>query len=473
MTGCHPQILRGEGVPRTAVRVSQHTHRVAWLCLASKSQSTRETDMPDNGEIRRLFEERNSKINEMRAVVDKADDEKRSLTAEEQKEIETRETEIDRLDQEIKSRETVIKRSQNTTDIRRFAEPEDTRDMDDARDEVAEFKSLNEYRRSLSPNLYVDSQEYRTSFYKMMTVSDQRELSGEELRVLSKASAGAGLNLVPTEFQRTLIDLLRFTGAMRNVATVLSTSDGAALQVPTVSAHGTAAWTAENAAFSASDETFGQKTLNAYKNGSLIKVSLELLQDAAFDLEGYIGREFAQRVGVLENTAYVAGDGSGKPTGVATSATAGITAASATAITADELLDLIYSLSPPYRRNAAFLMADSTVKILRKLKASGTGEYIWQDGLARGEEASMLGGAPSMLWGYPVYSDPDMPAATTGLVSVLFGDFSFYWIRDVDGIQIQRLNELYAENGQIGFIVYHRTDGLLVNTAAVKKLTQA
>jgi HK97 family phage major capsid protein len=107
---------------------------------------------------------------------------------------------------------------------------------------------------------------------------------------------------------------------------------------------------------------------------------------------------------------------------------------------------------------------DSTIKLVRKLKDT-TNQYLWQPGLQAGE--------PDTLLGKPVYADPDMPAATTGLVSALFGDFSYYWIRDVNGIAFQRLNELYAENGQVGFRAYHRTDGKLLNTAAVKKLTQA
>lgn len=417
--------------------------------------------------LRELHEKRSRLISDWRGVLDKGD-----LGDEDRSEIDRMEADIDVLDKDIEQRSKFNRLADKSTDL--SAAELSTEVVETIEEQRKIAASLNEYRTEMAGTPVQDTDEYRAAFYKLMTADDPRgELTTAEFRVLSKASAGAGLNLVPTEFQRTLIGLLRYTGAMRQLSNVFTTSSGAALQVPTVTAHGTASWVAENAAFSASDETFGQKTLNAYKNGTLIKVSVELLQDAAFDLEGYIGQEFAARIGVLENTAYVAGDGSAKPTGVTTSATAGVTAAGAAAITADELLDLIYSLSPPYRRNASFLMGDLTVKLIRKLKASGTGEYIWQDGLTRGEESSILGGAPSMLWGYPVYSDPDMPAATTGLVSVLFGDFSYYWIRDADGVHMQRLNELYAENGQVGFIAYHRTDGLLVNTAAVKKLTQA
>jgi HK97 family phage major capsid protein len=323
------------------------------------------------------------------------------------------------------------------------------------------FAEFNEIR---AMNRAQDDPEYRWAWFRYMTVRDLRELSPQEQRVLSKASAGAGLNLVPTNFQSELIDSLRDTGVMRQISRVVTTTSGAALQWPTVSSHGTASWVAESGSYSASDDAFGQTTLNAYKAGTLMLVSEELLADAAFNLDAYIRNEFGLRIGILENTAYVAGDGSGKPTGVTTSASAGTTAAGAAAITSDELIDMFHSLLPPYRRNASWLMKDSTIKLLRKLKDT-TNQYLWQPGLQAGQADTLLG--------KPVYADPDMPAATTGLVSVLFGDFSNYVIRDVDGIAIQRLNELYAASGQVGFRAYHRTEGKLMNTAAVKKLTQA
>ena len=256
--------------------------------------------------------------------------------------------------------------------------------------------------------------------------------------------------------------------AMRQISTVWQTDSGATLQVPAITSHGVASWTAENAAYSASDEVFGQFSLSAFKAATIIQISEELLQDSAFDLEAYIVREFGLRIGVLENTAYVVGDGSGKPTGVTVGATAGTTAATATTITFDNLVDMIHSLLPPYRRNAVWLFNDAVIKFLRKIKtgiASDT-TYIWQP--------SVVAGRPDQILGYPVYPDPDMNGTmTTGLITGLFGDFSYYTIRDASGIAFQRLNELYAANGQVGFRAYHRTDGKLLNTAAVKKLTQA
>lgn len=438
-------------------------------------------------EIEELRHGRAALVDDMRELSEKAESEDRNLDGEEKEKFEKFEQDFEELSERIQRSERLegfgngadsLTRSQVGAGDGEWSELEEEerkipdwlpeamrRNVERAKKEnrkaPSTFKEFNEIRALDKPQ---DDPEYRWAFFRMMTVRDVRELSGTELRVLSKASAGAGLNLVPTNFQRELIDALREFGVMRQLSRVVTTTAGEDLQWPRVTTHGTASWVAENAAYTASDEVFGQFTLKAYKAGTLIKVSEELLADSAFNLDSYIRGEFGVRIGVLENTAYVAGDGSGKPTGVATQASAGVTAAGATAITSDELIDLYHSLLSPYRRNASWVFKDSTIKIVRKLKES-TNQYLWQPGLQAG--------APDTLLGRPVYTDPDMAAATTGLVSVLFGDFSYYLIRDVDGIAIQRLNELYAENGQVGFRAYHRTDGQLSNTAAVKKLTQA
>jgi HK97 family phage major capsid protein len=408
-------------------------------------------------EVEGLRHKRADAFETMKGINDKAEAESRDLTAEEKQEFERVEGEFDSLTERIERTEKLEGLSS------RAAAPlnPETREVEEETEAPTSFRDFNEKRAGTKAQ---DTPEYREAFFRWVTASDERELDQAEFRVLSKASAGAGLNLVPTSFRNELVEALREFGVIRNLATVITTTSGDAIQVPAVTAHGTAAWVAENAAYTASDETFGLATLNAYKAGTLIKVSEELMADSAFDLDAYIRREFGSRIGVLENTGYVAGDGSGKPTGVATQATAGVTAAGAAAITSDELIDLFHSLLPPYRANASWLFKDSSIKLVRKLKDADN-QYLWQPGLQAG--------APDTLLGKPVYADPDMAAATTGLVSVLFGDFSYYWIRDVDGIAFQRLNELYAENGQIGFRAFHRTDGELLNTAAVKKLTQA
>lgn len=394
-------------------------------------------------------------ISEMRGVLDAAEKESRDLTPEEDQICERIEADVAKLDVEIRRVELVAELDVETRSL--VGVESETRSREERK-----LLTLQEWRAQQAPVRAQDDPEYREAFYRYMTVRDPRELSVEELRVLSKATAGAGLNLVPTSFSRTLINALRWMGSMRSLATVITTDSGESFEIPTVTAHGTASWLAENAAFSPSDETFGKVTLSAYKAGTIMIVSEELLQDSAFDLEAYIRNEFAMRIGVLQETAYISGDGSGKPTGIVSGATAGVTAASATAITADEMLDLYYSLAPQYRARGSYLVSDGAEKIMRKLKGSD-GQYLWASGL--------VDGAPNTFNGRPVYAHPDLPTPATGVVPALFGDFSYYWIRDVNGIAFQRLVELYAANGQVGFRAYQRTDGKLTNTAAVKKLT--
>lgn len=431
--------------------------------------------------------QRAERIAEARAIIEKAEAENRGLTAEETLEFDRLEAAADELETRAKNLEFVLG-SGGLSPERRQVDEDDTSEwagmtaeelaeekrarnlsqpsLDEIRSRIfageqkapMSFKDYNELRQAALPQ---NAPEYRWSFFRYMTVRDVRELTGDEVRTLSKATAAAGANLVPTNFERELIDSLRTFGVMRQISRVISTSDGAALEIPSITAHGIAAWTAENAAFTPSDETVGKNTVNAYKAATIILVSEELLQDSAFDLEAYIRGEFGARIGVLENTAYVVGDGTAKPTGVTTQATLGKTGTTGqtTSVTTDDLIDLLYSVAPPYRRTGVFLLNDGSIKNIRKLKDT-TNQYMWAPGLLAGEPDSLLGKA--------IYGDPDMPVMAANAKSILFGDFSTYWIRDVNGIAFQRLNELYAANGQVGFRAYHRTDGKLMNTAAVK-----
>ena len=208
--------------------------------------------------------------------------------------------------------------------------------------------------------------------------------------------------LVPDEYERTLVDALREENRLRGLCKIIRTSSGDR-KIPLVASHGTASWVEEEGTIPESDDAFGQITIGAHKIASMIKVSDELLQDSVFDIENYIATEFARRVGDAEEAAFISGDGSGKPYGMLHStngAAAGVTAASATAITADELLDLIYSLKAPYRKRAVFLTHDSTIKAIRKLK-DGNGQFLWQAGLKEGE--------PDMLLGYRLVTSTHMP----------------------------------------------------------------
>lgn len=275
---------------------------------------------------------------------------------------------------------------------------------------------------------------------------------------LSVGTDADGGYLVPDEFEKQLIDKLQEENFFRSLATVIHTAGER--KIPVVTGHGEASWMEENGLYPDSQDTFGQLSIGAYKLGTAIRVSEELLNDSVFDLESYIAGEFARRIGTKEEEAFLIGDGKSKPTGVFPSAEVGVTATSAT-ITFDEIIDLYHSLRTPYRRKAVWLLNDSTIKALRKVKDT-TGNYIWQP--------SVTAGTPDTILNRPCYSTSFAPELAVGNRPVLFGDFSYYWIADREYRSFKRLNELYAANGQIGFLASQRVDGMLMLTEAVKAL---
>ena len=288
-------------------------------------------------------------------------------------------------------------------------------------------------------------------------------LRGKRLvhNVLSEGVQADGGYLVPEEFERQIIMGLDEANVVRSLAKVITTN--AERKIPVAATHSAAIWTAENGAYTESDPTFDQKTIDAYKLTDLVKVSIELLQDSMFDLENYIASEFARAFGIAEEQAFCVGNGTNMPTGIFTEngGEVGVTAASQTAVTADELISLVYALKSPYRRNAKFLMNDETIASIRKLK-DGNGAYLWQP--------SMQAGQPDKLLGYELYTSPYAPYMRAGKLAVAFGDFKNYWIADRAGRTVQRLNELYSTNGQVGFVATERVDGKVILPEGIQLL---
>ena len=306
------------------------------------------------------------------------------------------------------------------------------------------------------------SEEYKANFWNAMR---SKVPLPSVVNALEEGTDSEGGYLVPDEYERTLVEALEEENVFRQLAKVIRTSSGDR-KIPVVATKGTASWIDEEGAYTESDDSFGQVSIGAYKVGTMIKVSEELLNDSVFDLESYIAKEFARRIGAKEEEAFFTGDGSGKPLGVLAAtggAETGVTAASSTAITADELMDLFYSLKSPYRKKAVWVLNDSTIKAVRKLKDS-TGQYLWQP--------SLMAGTPDTLLGRPVKTSAYMPVIAAGAKTIAFGDFSYYWIADRQGRSFKRLNELYAANGQVGFLGSQRVDGKLVLSEAVKVLAQ-
>ncbi len=268
--------------------------------------------------------------------------------------------------------------------------------------------------------------------------------------------------LVPDEFERKLIEALEEENIFRQMATVIKTSSGDR-KIPIVTSKGDAVWMDEEEQYTLSDDTFGQASLSAFKLGTAIKISEELLNDSVFDLPSYIAREFARRIGAKEEEAFFVGNGTGKPTGIF-NATGGASDGATTAgasITFDDVMELFYSLRSPYRKKAVWVLNDSTVKALRKLK-DGNGNYIWQP--------SVSAGVPDTILNRPYKTSSYVPEIKAGAKCMAFGDFSYYWIADRSGRTFKRLNELFAMTGQVGFLAMERLDGKLILPEAVKTL---
>ena len=305
------------------------------------------------------------------------------------------------------------------------------------------------------------SNEYKNAFWKLMRNKANFEVKNS-LKIGENTECGY---LAPDEFERTLVEALEEEDIFRNLANVIQTSSGDR-KIPVVATKGNASWVDEEGEIPESDDSFKQVTLSAYKLATMIKVSEELLNDSAFDLESYIAKEFGRRIGTKEEEAFFVGDGTGKPTGILDDTAGGEigkTTASSTAITFDEIMDLFYSLRSPYRKKATFLMNDSTVKAIRKLK-DASGNYLWQP--------SVTAGTPDTILNRPVLTSSYMPEIAAGNKTIAFGDYQYYWIADREGRSFKRLNELFAITDQVAFISTQRVDGKLILPEAIKILKQ-
>lgn len=290
---------------------------------------------------------------------------------------------------------------------------------------------------------------------------------GEQRAQSVGLGSGGGFSAPQGVMQPLNKALLQF-GAVRPYATVIRTTNGNTIPIPTVDdTANTGSDLGENAAASTTDVTFGQRTLGAYKLSSdIVKVSSELLEDSALNISQIVGELLGERLARRSENKYAVGTGAGDIYGFTTLAATGKTTASATAITVDELLDLIDSVDPAYHMNARFMMHHTIKTAVRKLK-DGNGQYLWQ--------AAVQAGDPSTLLGFPVAVNQEMASAiATTNKTVAFGDFSNYWIRDVNDVRLARMDERFIDSDQVGFLALLRTDGLLnTNGNPVKLLVQA
>lgn len=296
----------------------------------------------------------------------------------------------------------------------------------------------------------VKSKEYKNAMLSAMR-SNFRNVSN----ILQEGVDGDGGYLVPEEYDKRLIDVLEGENIMRGLATTITTSGLHKINIAATKP--AAAWIEEGGALTFGDATFDQIYLDAYKLHVAIKVTEELLYDNAFGLENYIITQFGKALANAEEDAFLNGDGTGKPTGIFAETGGGQVVSTLTAaIKSDDLIDLVYGLKRPYRKNASFIMNGATLASLRKLK-DNNGAYIWQPSYKEGE--------PDRVLGYAVHTSSFAPEN-----AIAFGDYSYYNIGDRGSRSFAELRELFAGNGMIGYVAKERVDGKLVLPEAVKIL---
>lgn len=348
--------------------------------------------------------------------------------------------------------------------------------LTERQDEVCRRLRFNPSSRSLDIPLLRTS-DFRSLQRQFQGVHPSRRnqemFDGQQLeqRALSAYTQQAGSYIVAPQalVRRLEVNMLAF-GGMRQVAETITTSSGERMTWPTASdISNTGEQLGESGPIGSSvDPSFGAVAWDAYKFSSKpILVPYELFEDSVFDLATLLGDMLGERLGRITNTRYTTGSGAATPRGILTAAAVGKTTASATAIAADELFDLVHSIDPAYRMGAGWMMHDNVLLYLRKLK-DGNGQYLWQSG--------MNAGAPDRLIDYPITINQDMPnsVATTNK-TLLFGQLSKYKIRRVGSVRLYRLEERYRDNDQDGFVAFIREDGNLLEagTSPVKCLQQA
>lgn len=284
----------------------------------------------------------------------------------------------------------------------------------------------------------------------------------QRYRDTAMSTGTQGVQMIAPLFQRELLVAMKAQGGMRAAARVITTDTGASLPWPTMDDTAqTASIISENSAITEDTElTFNTVTVGAftYKSGVLL-ISLQLLQDSAFDFDSVIRDAIAGRFVRKQNADFTTGAGTTLPFGVvvkASSGTVGTTGQTLTVIY-DDLVNLFHSVDPVYRAGGSWMMRDSSVQVIRKLKDS-QGHPLWQP--------SLTAGTPDSLLGLPIIINQDVAAMAANAKSILFGNFNNYLIRDTLEMQWLVLRELYAANLQVGYIAFMRSDGNLISAAA-------
>nr|WP_165964996.1 phage major capsid protein [Mycobacterium eburneum] len=386
-----------------------------------------------------------------KSIAERAADEKRNMSGEEERQWDELNAELSALDTRIQSILTGEQRA---------------KDAAEAMDRLAGKKPEPGIEARGGDGASIDyAEEIRKLARRQIDSIDLRLPSNIEQRTLLDSNVP-----LPTSFVGQLYRYLVDTSTIRQAnPTVFSTSSGENLVVPRATAYGSASWTAEGGALQASDPTLSSVTLGAHKVGVLVQISRELLDDEGFDVVGFIASQAGMLIGIAVDTAYVGGTGTTQPLGFSSAATVALqgptgslgglpTSGSVTG--ADVMVELYHSIIPQYRPRASWVMHDATVKVIRKLKDS-TGQYLWQPALVAGQ--------PDTILGRPVFPDPHMPELTAASApAIAFGDFRGYFIRDVTPLRFERSDEYAFGTDLVSFRALYRTDGQLADTNAIK-----
>ena len=301
-----------------------------------------------------------------------------------------------------------------------------------------------------SSEIKIKQRIYNTAFWEGMQ-------TGYVSNALKEGNDGSGGYLVPDEFDERIIRTLEEENILRKLGKVIKTEH--THKIPRMVDSYEAEWYDENDRFDFSGAEFDEIVFNAYKLGTLLKVSSEFLEDTPQDIENFIYEMIVERFSRSEEEAFFAGDGIGKPLGIIHQAQVGAVTENDGDINLDDIIELTYSVKKLYRENAVFIMSEEAYAYLKKFK-NYNGRNIWK----------VVNGEPDTLFGYPVYTTTNLYGIESGNKPVLFGNFDFYCIAERGNRIIRRLSERYAELGQVGFIGTQRVDARLIDPEAVKTL---
>ncbi len=419
--------------------------------------------------IKELREKRANLNEQAKVLLQKADDEKRDMTAEEEQqfdklhdEMNSLKGQIDRLErQEAADRDLAT--SQGTAAGSRALDGAGTGD-NDADEPKPEEQRTAAWRGWLTRGMNGLGAEERQAMQQM-----QAELPAEA-RAMAAGLDTAGGYTCPDDFRAQIETAMKAYSGVRQLRTqVLSTASGNDIPWPTSDdTSNEGELLGENTAASEEDITFGAKNLRAYMFSSkMVRVSFQFLQDTGIaNIEAWLAARLAERIGRITGRLFITGTGNNQPEGLAEGATEGKQGASQTLIKYDDIVDLVHSVDPAYRLQAQFLLGDGTLKNIKKLK-DGEGRPLWVPGVAVREPDSIMG------YGYAV--DQAIPTPATTTISAYFGDFSKFLVRDVTSMQLLRLTERYAEYLQVAFLLFSRHDSMVLDagTGPIKYFKQA